>query len=69
MMGYDENENGKRMIYCTYSDTEVASVYTNAECPYCEHEQQELDMDHCGETYTIECNECEKEYEMYFDAS
>jgi len=68
-MDYDENENGKRMIYCTYNDTEIASSWTNVRCPYCGHEQQELDMDGCGETYTIECDECEKEYEMYFDAS
>jgi len=68
-MDYDTNENGKRMIYRTYSDIEAANFYTNTECPYCGHEQQELDMDACGETYEIECNKCEKEYDMYFDAS
>ena len=69
MMDYDEDENGKRMIYCTYNDTETASLYTNVSCPHCGNEQLELDVDACGETYTIECEECEKEYEMYFDAS
>ena len=66
-MDYDENV--KRMIYCTYDDTETAILYTNTECPYCGHKQQEIDMANCGETYTVECNECEKEYDMYFDAS
>ncbi|AGR47510.1 hypothetical protein ABOUO_82 [Brevibacillus phage Abouo] len=56
-------------IYCTYADTEVASLYTHVQCPYCNHEQNELDMDECGKIYVIECEECEEQYEMYFDAS
>ncbi|MED4866127.1 hypothetical protein ABET15_04300 [Heyndrickxia faecalis] len=66
-MEYDEKD-GTRMIYCGYSDTEVASLWTNVKCPYCGHEQQELDMDDCGKTYEIKCEGCEKEYKMHFDA-
>jgi len=68
-MDYDVKDNGKRMIYRTYNDTEIASLWTSVECPYCGNEQQELDMSDCGETYEIECDKCGKEYEMYFDAS
>ena len=65
---YDENENGKRMIYCTFSDTGTVSTYTNISCPHCEHKQIEIDMDCCGIVYEIKCNKCDKEYEMCFDA-
>ena len=70
-LDYDVKENGKRMIYCTYADTEIASLWTSVQCPYCGHLQKELDMNDCGTTYTIQCEneDCEKEYEMHFDAS
>jgi len=55
-------------IYRTYADTEVASLNTFVQCPYCQYEQTEQDMDECGKTYVIDCEECEKQYEMYFDA-
>jgi len=58
-----------KTIYKTYADTEVASLYTNIECPHCGREWQEEDMDECGKTYLLKCDECEKEFEMYFDAS
>lgn len=67
-MEYEE-ENGVRTIYRTYEDTEVAELWTACECPYCEHEQDELGKSTCGETYVIECENCERKYEMYFDAS
>lgn len=66
---FEESKDGKRKIYCTYGDTEVASLWVNVTCPYCENEQQELDLTECGATYKIHCEECEKEFEMYFDAS
>lgn len=65
----DKGDREMKKIYRTYADTEVASLYTNVECPYCGNEQQELDMNSCGKTYTIECEKCEKEFEMHFDAS
>jgi len=68
MVDYDEDFNG-RTICCDYSDTEIASLYTNVECPYCERKQQELDMDSCGKTYRIKCNKCRKTYKMRFDAN
>ena len=57
-----------KQIYRTYADTEVAMLYVEVECPYCGNSQSELDKTDCGTTYVIECDECEKEYEMYFDA-
>lgn len=68
---YDDLDDGKRMIYRTYNETEVASLWTFCKCPHCGHEQSELDMNDCGETYEITCEneQCEKEYKMYFDAS
>lgn len=68
---YDDLDDGKRMIYRTYNETEVASLWTFCKCPHCGHEQSELDMNDCGETYEITCEneKCEKEYKMYFDAS
>lgn len=58
-----------KQIYRTYTDTEVACLSVEVACPYCGHEQSEMDKTECGKTYTIECDECGKEYEMYFDAS
>lgn len=57
-----------KTIYRTYSDTEVASLYTYVECPYCGAEWKELDMDDCGMTYRIYCEDCDEVFEMYFDA-
>ncbi|ALA07253.1 hypothetical protein SECTIM467_129 [Brevibacillus phage SecTim467] len=57
------------IIFRTYEDTEVASLYamyTNVKCPYCGQEQQELDVDNFGKTYIIECDGCDKQYQMYF---
>lgn len=56
-------------IYRTYADTEVAQLATNIECPYCGNEWQEYDMDECGETYLLHCDECEGCFKMHFDAS
>lgn len=56
-------------IYRTYNDTEVVSLATSIECPYCNIEWRELDMDECGETYTIICENCGKKFQMHFDAS
>lgn len=62
-----------KTIYRTYQDTEVVQLVTNIKCPYCEREWQEYDMDSCGTTYEIICDEeddgCGKKFEMYFDAS
>lgn len=55
-------------IYRTYSDTEVSILSTYVKCPYCGEEWLEEDKNECGETYTILC-ECEKEFEVHFDAS
>lgn len=57
-----------KTIYKSYSDTEVVSLSVEIECPYCGNDQSELDATDCGETYIIECEECGKEFEMYFDA-
>lgn len=67
-MDYEETK-GERMIYRTYADTEIAELDTKVECPYCEEEDMVNDMSECGKTYTIECENCGKEYKMYFDAS
>jgi MoaA/NifB/PqqE/SkfB family radical SAM enzyme len=64
-------------IYRTYEDTEVHSLVTNIQCPYCDREWQEEDMDECGTTYLLTCgdededneNGCGKQFEIYFDAS
>lgn len=62
-----------KRIYRTYADTEVASLYTNVKCPYCDNEWQEQDMNECGKTYVLICDEfdggCGKKFEMHFDAS
>lgn len=61
-------------IYRTYEDTEVRSVVTNITCPYCGREWQEEDMDECGKTYNITCDNeheagCGLSFNMHFDAS
>lgn len=56
-------------IYCTYEDTEVVMLKTIMTCPYCGEEHAELDMDEPGKAYIVECEACEKEFKMYFDAS
>ena len=61
-------------IYRTYEDTEIRSLVTNIECPYCGREWQEDDMDECGKTYEITCGDeydegCGLSFEMHFDAS
>lgn len=62
-----------RKIYRTYSDTEVTQLSTRIECPYCGKEWLEPDLDECGTTYNLNCDEdddgCGKDFEMYFDAS
>ena len=63
-----------KRIYRHYSDTEVHTLVTNIQCPHCEREWQEEDMDECGTTYNIICDDefedgCGKEFEMHFDAS
>ena len=62
-----------KKIYRTYADTEVVMLATNIKCPYCGEEWQETDMDECGETYLLICDDgfgegCGKQFEMYFDA-
>ena len=64
MKGFDY----MKKIYRTYADTEVAMLATNIKCPHCGEEWQEMDMDECGETYLLICDDCGKEFEMYFDA-
>lgn len=61
--------NGRRRIYRTYNDTEVAVLAVNVECPYCGSQWLEEDKCNCGETYVLECEKCRKEFEMHFDAS
>ena len=58
-------------IYRTFADTEVTQLSVKVECPYCKEEWLESDADDCGKTYTLTCEneDCEKEFEMYFDAS
>lgn len=59
-----------KTIYRTYNDTEVATIVVNVECPYCGEEwQEDDDKTNCGETYILYCEECDKEFEMHFDAS
>lgn len=55
-------------IYRSYADTEITELGTQCECPYCGYEDLQYDKSVCGQTYVIQCEECEKEYEMYFDA-
>lgn len=56
-------------IYRSYDDTEVVATATHVKCPYCGAEWLEQDTDECGETYVIECEECERKFKMYFDAN
>ncbi|WP_157452867.1 hypothetical protein [Brevibacillus sp. SKDU10] len=44
----------------------IELVY-ECEMPLLRQEQQKLDVDECGETYVIECEGCDKQYEIYFD--
>jgi|GEM_PF-2428596 len=67
-MEYEVEDDGSRMILRSYIDTEVSELSTSIECPYCKADWQEFDMSNCGETYDLECEECEKEFKMYFDA-
>lgn len=57
-------------IYRTYADCEVAAYEMTIECPHC-GEEWTVDDDYtvCGETYEMECEGCEKKFEMHFDAS
>ena len=72
---YEEHDDGTRMIYRTYNDTEVSEIVVNVQCPYCGDEWQE-DKTSCGETYEMVCNGeyswsdrgCGKMFKMYFDA-
>lgn len=68
-MEYEERDDGTRWIYRTYNDTEVSELATNIDCPYCGCHWQEYDMSDCGETYELECEDCEKRFKMHFDAS
>ncbi len=60
-------------IYRHLSDTEVTELSTRIKCPYCGEEWLEANMDECGETYDIECDDmdggCGKTFKMHFDAS
>ncbi|KIN42396.1 hypothetical protein [Bacillus subtilis] len=56
-------------IYRFYKDTEVLKFVTNIKCPYCGAEWQEEDVDKCGETFVLECEDCEKKFKMHFDAN
>jgi hypothetical protein len=58
-------------IYRTYADTEVHALAVAVECPYCGEEWNEVDLTECGHTYKLVCEnkDCEKEFEMHFDAS
>ncbi|MEF2247730.1 hypothetical protein [Paenibacillus sp. IITD108] len=60
-----------KRIYRHYSDTEVTQLSTYVKCPYCGEEWLEADKDECGTTYVLTCEneDCEKEFEMHFDAS
>ena len=58
-----------KKIYRTYADTEVSALATNIECPHCNAEWLEDGMSNCGTTYQIRCEECDEEFQMYFDAS
>jgi len=58
-------------IYRTYSDTDVHSLAVAVKCPHCGEEWNEIDLTECGKTYNLTCEnaDCEKDFEMYFDAS
>lgn len=59
-----------KTIYRTYEDTEVSVLATRVKCPYCGEEWLEDDMNDCGKTYVINCDDgCGKDFEMSFDAS
>jgi transcription elongation factor Elf1 len=60
-----------KRIYRTYNDTEVTQLSVAITCPYCGEEWLEPDVDECGKTHKIVCEngDCDKEFEMYFDAS
>ncbi|WP_146259625.1 hypothetical protein [Paenibacillus dendritiformis] len=57
-------------IYRTYADTEVAVLATEIECPHCGATWMEIDVDECGQTFILTCDneECGKQFEMHFDA-
>jgi predicted RNA-binding Zn-ribbon protein involved in translation (DUF1610 family) len=56
-------------IYRTHADTEVMQTATEVECPYCGESWLERDTDDCGRTYVLDCEGCEKQFKMHFDAS
>ncbi|MED2945438.1 hypothetical protein P4284_23130 [Bacillus swezeyi] len=58
-----------KKIYRTYADMEPTVYVTNIECPYCGSEWQEEGVDKCGNTFVLECEDCEKKFKMDFDAS
>lgn len=62
---FEEKEDGTRIIYRGYIDTERS--YVHVQCPHCRHEQKALYKNECGETYTIKCRKCGKDYLMRFD--
>ena len=57
-----------KRIYRCCNDLEVVTTATQVKCPHCEEEWSEQDKDECGGLYIIECEECGKKFEMYFDA-
>lgn len=76
-MEYETHDDGTRMIYRTYNDTEIVEIAVNVQCPFCGYEWQE-DKTVCGETYDLVCGGdlryildegCGKQFKMNFDAS
>ena len=57
-----------KTIFRTYADTEVVSLGTYIECPYCGSKWMEVDCDECGHTYILNCEDCGEDFGMYFDA-
>lgn len=60
-----------KKIYRCYADTEVHALAVAVKCPHCGEEWNEIDKTECGLTYKLVCEneDCEQEFEMYFDAS
>lgn len=62
-----------KQIYRTYADTEVLVLGTWIKCPYCGRVWLEDDVNECGQTYELKCEDdiedgCGKEFKMHFDA-